>query len=476
MENRARKFLPLHGFRKITPVNGFDAANPDNAMQNNDTGSMAEMDGYLYVGTTRNIAYSMLNYQIPAYIPVPPVLAPSNVDMAGEIWRYKLDGSAKWERVYKAPPEPVNIGFSHMIHYQEALYAGALTPFTPELLILKSTDGVHWQPLSSGIPGYSVRSIIIHQEKLFMGVQPVIGGEASLLFVSDDPEISGWHQVNVDGDPDKNPRGNIDLLFSFNNRLYVATALPTGFELWRTNGPWPQRDDWVLVVDQGAGDARNEHLWSVDVFHDRIYIGTALEIAIKSMSPDEPMVSPKGFDLIRVDADDHWELIVGGPPVVPTNPVTGSRGLPLSGFTSGFGDITNGYCWQLQTFGDELFLGTWNWNDLIPAFLSVISDYLEPLYPSPIWDVLRDILLKLVLEIYRLGRAYLGFDLWKSQDGVDWFPVSLNGLNNPFNYGVRQLFVSSDQRLFLGTANPFQGCEVWVKRLAQYVKRSAGQP
>jgi len=31
------------------------------------------------------------------------------------------------------------------------------------------------------------------------------------------------------------------------------------------------------VVDQGAGDARNEHPWSIAVFRDHIYVGTAIE-------------------------------------------------------------------------------------------------------------------------------------------------------------------------------------------------------
>ena len=56
-----------------------------------------------------------------------------------------------------------------------------------------------------------------------------------------------------------------------------------------------------------------------------------------------------------------------------------------------------------------------------------------------------------------------GFDLWKSTDGVNWIPVTINGLDNPFNYGARNLFLSSNGKLYLGTANPFQDCEVWVK-------------
>lgn len=57
-----------------------------------------------------------------------------------------------------------------------------------------------------------------------------------------------------------------------------------------------------------------------------------------------------------------------------------------------------------------------------------------------------------------------GFDLWKSRDGIHWLPVTINGLCNPYNYGARTIMSSQNGNLYLGTANPFQGCEVWVKR------------
>jgi len=47
-----------------------------------------------------------------------------------------------------------------------------------------------------------------------------------------------------------------------------------------------------------------------------------------SLNPNQQIVPPKGFDVIRVDRNDRWELIVGGIPVVPTNPTTGKRGFP----------------------------------------------------------------------------------------------------------------------------------------------------
>jgi len=278
----------------------------------------------------------------------------------------------------------------------------------------------------------------------------------------------------------------VDLILSYNNHLYVGTVQPNGFEIWRTRGELPEKDNWKLVVDQGAGDARNEHPWSIAVFRDHIYVGTAIEAAVFSANPDQDIVPPKGFDVIRIDKYDNWELVVGGTPVVPTDPVTGTRGNPISGYPSGFGNISNAYCWQLQACGDELYLGTFSWSVLIPAFIPLLPEILKILlsmddgegagrieFSNEELDKMKLILRRpnvgqfleyLARLIMKSGSRVFGFDLWKTRDGVNWKAVSLNGLGNPHNYGIRMLFLSGDKKLYLGTANPFQGCEVWVKK------------
>ncbi|MDP4164934.1 MAG: hypothetical protein Q8898_17710 [Bacillota bacterium] len=82
----------------------------------------------------------------------------------------------------------------------------------------------------------------------------------------------------------------------------------------------------------------------------------------------------------------------------------------------------------------------------------------------------RDNWLVKLLPLDQLGGGFLdkikesfGFDLWRSPDGLHWNPVALDGLAIPHNYGARNLFVTTEDRLYLGTANPFDGCEVWVK-------------
>jgi hypothetical protein len=66
--------------------------------------------------------------------------------------------------------------------------------------------------------------------------------------------------------------------------------------------------------------------------------------------------------------------------------------------------------------------------------------------------------------------------LYISEDGVNFRSIFLNGLKNPNNYGGRILYVDSRERLYLGTANPFQGCEVWRTRdIEDFETKSCGK-
>lgn len=472
---------------KITPVNGFDASDPNNAKQNNYAWSMAEMGDYLYVGTGRNIVYSVIQSgQIPG-LQVPDVFVPSPVDMKAEIWRYKKDGTGEWERVFKDGSPPVELqgilGFRFMLPYATssgpnagtALYAGGAT-FAAKVVILKSVDGVNWQLLDTGsVGGDSTRAMVEHGGKLYLGTMKALGGGSNtLLYASSDP-TAGWEVVNTAGDPNKNPRGEIASMISFGGHLYVGTALPGGFEVWRTRNREPALDDWVLVVDKGAGDALNEIPLCMEVFKRHIYVGSAIWFGISSIDPNKQFAPPKGFDVIRIHINDSWEVIVGGEPLVPTNPVTGTRKTGRS--ASGFGDISNAYCWQLRQYGKELYLGTWDWSVLLAPLLTSLfnsnhsliqelmawlgnpANYSIPNNNYPILQIAKAAIMSLAAFPFTLGG-----DLYKSTDGRKWEPVSVNGLSNPCNYGIRNLLASADGSLYLGTANPFQGCEVWVLR------------
>lgn len=73
---------------------------------------------------------------------------------------------------------------------------------------------------------------------------------------------------------------------------------------------------------------------------------------------------------------------------------------------------------------------------------------------------------EIILQLYNLILWFFeainypkGFDTYVSTNGIDFKPLNLTGLGNNNNYGGRTLMVD-DNNLYIGTANPFDGCEV----------------
>lgn len=59
-----------------------------------------------------------------------------------------------------------------------------------------------------------------------------------------------------------------------------------------------------------------------------------------------------------------------------------------------------------------------------------------------------------------LAVAERGFDLYTLDSDLNIETVTTNGFGDPYNHGCR-VFGITDQGLFLGTANPFYGTQIW---------------
>ena len=157
---------------------------------------------------------------------------------------------------------------------------------------------------------------------------------------------------------------------------------------------------------------------------------------------------PPAAEIIRIAPDDSWELVVGDEREIKDKLVS-----PISGYSAGFGNPFTGYIWRMQEHDGWLYVSTFDTS----IFLLSFAQY-NPL--------ISDLILNF-LEIEG------GFDLWKTNDGINWINISRNGFNNEFNYGIRT-FASTPIGLFAGTANPFKdknpltgepidgGLEVWL--------------
>lgn len=462
--NKGKGGVKLSNLIYLTPTNGFDFNHLNNARQNNYAWSLSDLGDYIYVGTGRNILLNVIKSTIDQDTQIPALIRPDPVDNLAEIWRYRKDEMLPWERVYKAPAGSGISGFRFMIKHKPfggspALYAAA---FGTKVQILKTTNGVNWFILPDTIlQGTSSRAMVVHKGKLY--VATIDEGNPSptpLLYRSLDPEFYPWEPVIDSSAPgfnlNRNPRGAISNMAVFNNKIYVATANQDGVQVWRTNRAEPKMNEWTLIVDKGFGDTANKYSLSIGVFKDHLYVSGTKQLPLA-------WFIPMGCDIIRIDKNDKWQLIVGGNPFIPLASAEEQNRRSLSGLGSGFSNPFNVYAWQIQEYQGKLLVSTFDDSSNMEVILDTLlanKAALIDLIGEPVTCLLIEVY-KTVVEILREVRYPIGFDLYISEDGVHFNSVFLNGLYNPNNYGGRILYVDSRNKLYIGTANPFQGCEVW---------------
>lgn len=436
---------------------------------NNYAHSMAWFGGKLYLGTTRsNLA--MLRMQ-SSYANMPfvcwPVESPETMDelykldRRAQIWCYD-PATQGWEMVFRAPMvEGVGggakvareIGYRSMQVFQSqnddrpALYVSAWAPGrAPGGLILRTYDGRHFEQVSRyGIledtPISTTRCLTAFKGRIFFAPTAKRGSDGAqqnttglpVVFESNDPASDEWVAVNEFGFGDTGNLG-IFTLVAEGDRLYAGTFNLDGFQVWASDceGPKPYR--WKKLVDRGGHRGPlNQAVASMAGFKGAIYVGSGIQGGGYDRVNN---VGPAGSELIRINPDDSWDLLVGEPRDTPEG-----RREPLSVMRSGFGNLFNGYFWTLGAHEDWLYLGTYDWTVMLR------------------WT-LRDASPPRVRRLFELMSPEQmidfegGADLWRSSDGENWMPVCRQGLGNPYNFGIRNL-VSTEIGLFVGMANVF---------------------
>ena len=206
----------------------------------------------------------------------------------------------------------------------------------------------------------------------------------------------------------------------------------------------------------------------------------------------------QSVNLYRMDKNENMELVVGNSTKMFPN---GS----LSGLKSGFGRNENQYIWRMEVYDGKLYVGTHDASSLLECFGQFVNGDLLKQTPEAWksqWEYLKA-LMKALQEVDADGAGnintlaktikytssfvfqnvsvrniasaiklmnYLrtakrGFDLYVTEDGVNFETVTIDGFGDPYNHGLR-VFATTDQGLCLGTANPFFGTQIWIQRKA----------
>ena len=204
----------------------------------------------------------------------------------------------------------------------------------------------------------------------------------------------------------------------------------------------------------------------------------------------------QSVSLYRMDKNENMELVMGNATSMFPN---GS----LSGLKSGFGRNENQYIWRMQVYDGKLYVGTFDTSSLLQVMGQFVNGdllrqtpeawksqwkYLKALMkalqeadadgtgnPSTLAKaiklsnkfVFQNISVRNIASAIRLlnylRKAQRGFDLYVSEDGVNFETITTNGFGDPYNHGLR-VFSVTDQGLCVGTANPFYGTQVWIER------------
>ena len=204
----------------------------------------------------------------------------------------------------------------------------------------------------------------------------------------------------------------------------------------------------------------------------------------------------QSVNLYRMDRDENMELVVGNATkMFPSG--------SLSGLKSGFGRNENQYIWRMQVYDGKLYVGTFDTSSMLECVGQFVNGNLLTRTPAQWktqWEYLKTLMkalqatdpdgngnpdtlaqtikfsYKFVFENITVGniasairllnymrKAKQGFDLYVSEDGVNFQTITVDGFGDPYNHGLR-VFATTDQGLCLGTANPFYGTQVWIKR------------
>ena len=206
----------------------------------------------------------------------------------------------------------------------------------------------------------------------------------------------------------------------------------------------------------------------------------------------------QSVSLYRMDKNENMELVVGNSTKMFPN---GS----LSGLKSGFGRNENQYIWRMEVYDGKLYVGTHDASSLMECFGQFVNGNLLKRTPSEWkdqWNYLKalmealttvdpngtgnpDTLAQTIKFSYNfvfknitvrnmasaikllnyLRTAKRGFDLYVTEDGVNFETITIDGFGDPYNHGLR-VFATTDQGLCLGTANPFYGTQIWIQRKA----------
>lgn len=236
----------------------------------------------------------------------------------------------------------------------------------------------------------------------------------------------------------------------------------------------------------GFGSNLNQYVWRMENYDGKLYVGT---FDISSLA--YPLMQFTNGDILKMDKDELEkqinyiiQLINMFKPEVPestfdeatfdesevVNLAEAGAVIPASFFVNvatRLADDTEASFDETEDFEDNIEDKEQFYNTLV--FLSKIYDDFKDKLPDAVRAYFDRFLNNENLQNFNyfiqccryLSRGERGFDLFVSEDGVNFDTITRDGFGDPYNHGCR-VFAITDSGLCVGTANPFYGTQVWL--------------
>ena len=304
------------------------------------------------------------------------------------------------------------------------------------------------QDLSEDQPRFmSIRNLVQFDDLL---ITCVTGGSKgninhslnSHVYASQAPSTGIWESINGNGFGSYPECFCVFSLCVHEGHLYAGTAGINGFSLFKGTRVGELSFHWDLVIDKGAGrGSLNQGVAAMCSFQGELYIGSGIQSGGHDRIHN---VGPAAFEILRMTASGSVDLLVGEE----------RQGYPVhSCYSPGFANPFNAYLWRMEVHKDHLYVGT-----LDTSIFSMFTS------KDKLHRFAADQLSRSDLMGWMLSSG--GADLWRTRQGELWEPLTTNGFDNFYNYGIRTI-VSNEDNLFVGTANPF-GPKVWNPDFGDY--------
>lgn len=410
--------------------------------------SMIWWNDALYVGTARAIKCTQdanLAFRIgdPVYYPdirdldVECTESPQDLPLRAEMWRLAPQ-TATWDRVYRSPEDveipgyPGNfvardIGYRDMIIFNEQLFVDGVSslminPGVPPPRLLRSKTGFDFEAVPQdpgtvlgdfGFGQATMRSMASYNGRLFISIGQNRGFGA--LYEAANPE-GGNDNFRLVGPPEM----KVYEMCVYNGYLYIGLTQNSrgeGYSVVKTDATGEPPYTFIPVVTNGGFNEPfpSNTVVSMYVYKNRLYVGT-----------DKPA------EIIRINPDDSWQLLVGRPRNTPDGPK-----YPLSGMTGGFDWMLNEHIWRMVEYKGWLYIGT---NDLTTLLKK--------------WDIMKTPIIGGILK------ENMGYDLAVTSDGWYYTIIDRSGFGDRLDIGIRT-FAATPYGLFFGTSNPYYGLCIW---------------